>query len=90
MIDILQVIYSAQISAPSYEVMILLLVLTICLLLRATKTGLLAAYLFTYRWVWLMFERSFGPNQMIFLYGFLIFGFVVLILALISMLTQNH
>ncbi len=70
---------------PSWEVICLLTILTLCLLLKTNKMGLIASYLFAYRWGWLVFESSFGEHTS-FMYGYLIFGFIALILAVVSML----
>ncbi|MFH0879854.1 MAG: hypothetical protein V2A34_09090 [Lentisphaerota bacterium] len=79
------VLTTAEIPMPSYEVILLLCVLTLCLLFRATRIGLLTSFLFTYRWGWLIFEQTFGMQERTFVYGYFVFGFIALILAVFSM-----
>ena len=64
--------------------MLLLTILTLCLLLKTNRLGLVTSYVFAYRWGWLIFERSFG-HDMNFMYGYLFFGIMALTLIVISM-----
>ena len=83
--SILSVLSHTEVNMASYEVMLQLVILTGCLLFRASRLGLIAAYIFAYRWGWLVFERSFGTEQPAFIYGYMVFGFLTLILAVLSM-----
>ena len=78
---------SATLSIPLIETSLLLLVLTICLLLRFCRTGLLVAYLFIYRWGW-YYQEQFSPNdsynRMLFTTGYIVFGILVFVLAIIG------
>ncbi len=85
MINIVNALAQTDCSLPAYEVMILLMVLTVCLLMRASRIGLVAAYLFAYRWGWLLFDSTFARTQMGYVYGYLVFGIIALILAVFSM-----
>ena len=79
---IFQVTSHATLELPAIEVTALVILLACCLLFRFTRTGLLVAYLFVYRWGWLFFMEQ--PQEMLF--GYMFFGCVVGILTVISML----
>ena len=83
----------ATISIPGMEAIVLLVVLTICLLCRINRTGLVLAYIFTYRWG-LLFGRQFfsdGPKvNPVFLASYIVFGILVLTLALVAMMMATH
>ncbi|MDP2991466.1 MAG: hypothetical protein Q8O57_12980 [Kiritimatiellota bacterium] len=79
----------ATISIPGMEAMVLLIVLTICLLFRITRTGLVTAYIFTYRWGLLFGEQYFAGNARVyhvFLTSYIVFGILVLTLATVAMM----
>ena len=82
-----------MVSIPGMEAMALLIVLTICLLFRITRTGLVTAYIFTYRWGLLFGEQYFaGDAQVysIFLASYIVFGILVLTLAMVAMMVATH
>jgi hypothetical protein len=85
--DFLSIVRQSQVTAPGLEVMLLLLLVTICLLFRASKTGLLVSYLFVYRWGWLFIADTFGETS--FLFGYAVFGALVLLLSVVSMLRPD-
>ena len=79
----------ATISIPGSEVMVLLILLTICLLFRITRTGLVTAYIFTYHWGLLFGEQYFGGNPRIyhiFITSYIVFGILVGMLAIVAMM----
>lgn len=81
-LDIVQVASGAVLELPAMEVTGLILLLTCCLLFKFTKTGLIVAYIFVYRWGWLFFIDQ--PQEV--LVGYLVFGCFVGILTVIGML----
>jgi len=81
-------IQEASITIPLVELIISFLLLTICLLLRFPRVGLIVAYLFTYRWGWLFYlHNNFSGQQArnLFLTGYIIFGIIVLALTVVAM-----
>ena len=72
---------NTAVALPAIEVSILITVLTICLLFRFNRIGLVAAYVFTYRWGWLFFSKE---NHG-YLIPYFIFGGLVLFLTVISL-----
>ena len=79
----------ATISIPGMETMVLLILLTICLLFRITRTGLVMAYIFTYRWGLLFGEQYFAGDARvynIFLTSYIVFGILVVTLAMVAMM----
>ena len=83
----------ATISIPGMEAIVLLSVLTICLLFRITRTGLVLAYIFTYRWGLLFGKQYFAGDVRlynIFLSSYIVFGILVLTLALVAMMMATR
>ena len=80
-----------MISIPGMEAITLLILLTICLLFRITRTGLVTAYIFTYHWGLLFGEQYFaGEPQVyhVFITSYIVFGILVLTLALVAMVVS--
>ena len=75
----------ATLTLPAMEVTLLLAALSCCLVLKLTRTGLIIAYLFIYRWAWLIMKDS-GHD---FLLLFLVFGVIIGVLTVISMLRST-
>jgi hypothetical protein len=78
-------IRSASITLPLAEVVVLMGILTFCLLYSFPKAGLIAAYLFLYRWGWGSFSHL-GPK---FTVAYTVFGSFAAILAVLGMMKQR-
>ena len=74
------VLMSPYVTLPLVEAIILIAALVCCLLVGATKTGLIVTYIFSYRWGWILL-----PDNMIILFFYLLFGISVCALTVISM-----
>jgi len=81
--DLLSVIQHTTLPLPAIEVIALLVVLTACLLFRFSRMGLFTAYVFTYRWGWIIFEETRDTQ---YITGYLVLGVAAGILAVIGML----
>lgn len=84
---------AATITIPVIELVVLLLALALCLLLRFSRTGLIVAFLFAYRWGWrFCLHASIIDQQMRTpcLSGYIVFGILVLTLSIIAMTVSNH
>ena len=82
-----------MISIPGMEAIVLLIVLTICMLFRINRTGLIMAYIFTYRWGLLFGEQYFASDAKVyhvFLTSYIVFGILVLTLALVAMMVATR
>jgi len=55
--NVLNIIKTANITLPAAEWGLLLIIMTYCLVFHMTRVGLIAAYLFSYRWGWLLFAE---------------------------------
>ena len=86
--EFLEIIKTARISLPVFEITTLIIALSVCLANRWTRCGLVAAYLYVYRWGWLFFAKQ----STIFFGIYLLLGGLVATLAVIDMLTEarNH
>lgn len=73
---------NANLSLPALEVSLLLVVLTCCLVFRFSKTGLIASYIFSYRWGWLFFT----DHEQEYLLAYLVFGIVVGTLTVVQLM----
>jgi len=83
----------AMISIPVMEAIVLLVLLTICLLFRITRTGLVTAYIFTYRWGLLFGEQYFAGDTRVynvFLTSYIVFGILVVTLAMVAMMIATR
>jgi len=83
----------AMISIPGMEAMVLLILLTICLLFRISRIGHIIAYIFAYRWGLLFGEQYFARDAKVyhvFLTSYIVFGILVLTLALVAMMMATH
>ena len=83
----------AMISIPGMEALVLLILLTICLLFRINRTGLVMAYIFTYRWGLLFGEQYFAGDPQVyhvFLTSYIVFGILVLTLAMVAMMVATR
>ena len=82
--EILVLIQNATISLPVTELTVLVFVLSLCLLFRFNKTGLMTSYIFAYRWGWIFFAGH--DEKYLFLY--LLWGVLVGIITVIGMIRQ--
>jgi hypothetical protein len=87
--EFLDTLRHTQVAAPSIEIIFLLALLAICLVFRATRIGLLVAYLFVYRWGWLFIAQTFGQEANTYLSGYAVFGVLVIALTVISMVRAS-
>ena len=79
----------AMISIPGMEAIALLVVLTICMLFRINRTGLITAFIFTYRWGILFGEQYFAGDAKVyrvFITSYIVFGILVVTLAVVAMM----
>lgn len=84
---------NATIAIPGMEAIVLLIVLTICLLFRITRAGLVMAYIFTYRWGLLFGEQYFAGDPQVynvFFTSYIVFGIMVLTLTLVAMIMTTR
>lgn len=79
--DFLAIVRDATITLPAVELTMLLGLLTLTLVFRLARTGLLASYMFVYYWGWSLFVGH-RPKFMV---GYLVFGGAVAILTAIGM-----
>lgn len=82
----------ATIAVPLVETTVLLISLTICLLFRFSRAGLILAYLFLYRWGWTIQIGLFTADpkmQAAFSVGYMVFGILVVTFTVVGMLVHN-
>ena len=80
--EIFSILKNATITIPIFEIAILISALSIFLVARVTRIGLITAYLFSYRWG-LTFCQKEIPSYLVF---YLVFGFAIGLLTVVSIL----
>jgi len=80
------VITKSQLTLPAFELVLLMILLSLGLLFRYSRTGIVIAYLFAYRWGWGITEQlSDGAH-----FGYMLFGVTVGILAVLGMFADTR
>ncbi|MBN1670929.1 MAG: hypothetical protein JXR37_07845 [Kiritimatiellae bacterium] len=79
-------IMGAEVPIPVWEAMLLLALLTLCLLFRYSRPGLVIAYVFTYRWGWRFCQQGALTVWNTFAIVYVLFGTAVLALVAATML----
>ena len=80
---------SATLSIPMVETILLFAVLTICLLFRFSRIGLIVSYVFVYRWGWAVRQQILPDNPNItslFTTSYMIFGLMVFTFVIVGMI----
>ena len=89
MMEIIQQMLEAAVKEtlplPAIEVTALIMILTVCLLFKFTRVGLVVAYLFAYRWGWIFFLGQ--STEM--MTGYLIFGCLTGVLTVVGMMRSS-
>lgn len=84
--EALRVIFYHQLPVPTWEILTLLAVVSVCMLLRASRTGTIITYLFTLR---LALRFASGYFNTMALMTALTFGFIVLFLGIVAFIDEN-
>ena len=84
----------AELTVPLMETTIVFVLLTICLLFRLSRTGLIIAYLFFYRTGWTTLQHvisHLAPSSKTFTStAYIVFGILVFTFASIGMIHSSH
>ena len=80
--ELLSLLRDACIPLPVVELSLLILLLSVSLVFRLTRFGLITAYLFVYRWGLLFFLKQ--GSQLVAFY--LVFGFAIGIATIIGLI----
>ncbi len=89
-IQLFEAFQHSSITLPTLEIMLLLVLITLCLLFRWNRAGLIIAYVDAYRWGWIFFNEAFKGQFQDYLVGYYIFGVSVAILYLFSWYFATH
>ena len=87
--EFLEIVNQTTVPIPTLEILALLVILTISLIFKSTRVGLLMAYLFVFRWGWLFIHATFGEEHEIFMISYLVFGAFVTALSIVMMLRSE-
>ena len=80
--EMFNLVNDASLTLPAMELALLLIIVSICLVLKFSRTGLITGYIFAYKWGWTFCLAS-APGHMLI---YMIFGAVVCILSVVNML----
>ena len=61
--EFLQIVQQTHVPIPTIELLVLLIILTVSLVFKSTRIGLLMAYLFVFRWGWLFIQETFQRTE---------------------------
>lgn len=84
-----QTFVESTITTPAPEIMLLVLMTTICMIARWSRLGLLLAFGYAYRWGWLLMHREFGSYHGM-LTAYYISGIIAVVGAIIAFLMQKE
>jgi hypothetical protein len=84
--DFLLLIANEQLAVPTWEILMLLAVVSISLLLRATHVGIFITYVFTLHIAWKFLTLHFPLPALI---AFAVLGGLILLLGLFDVLTER-
>jgi hypothetical protein len=84
----------AELNVPLLETTIVFVLLTVCLLFRLSRTGLIIAYLFFYRVGWTVLQHVIGSldasSKTFTSTAYIVFGILVFTFAIIGMIHSSH
>jgi len=83
--DAYQIIKSSQLTLPSIEVALFVVLLAIALLYRYNRAGMVVAYIFAARWGWMVVKTLPSAAQT----TYIVMGMLVGALAIISMFSDK-
>lgn len=87
--ELLEIIRQTNVPIPTLELLALLIILTVSLIFKATRIGLLMAYLFVFRWGWLFIHETFRGQHETFVISYLAFGALVTVLSVIMTIRSS-
>lgn len=83
---IMEITRNASVTLPALEITVLLVMLSVCLLFKFARIGLFTAYVFSYKWGWMIFANDSQKSML----GYAVFGIIVGTLTTIIMLGNSH
>lgn len=83
--ELLHTILLVKIDLPGIELMALLTIMSLALVFRFPRTGLIAAYIFSYRWGW----QAITVNSPSALVAYMVFGILVGTLSVVGFLRST-
>ena len=83
--ELTEVISTSQLTLPAFELVMLMILLSLALLFRYSRTGIILAYLFAYRWGWEITNNLSDGAHL----AYMGFGVVVGILSVLGMFADT-
>lgn len=86
-------LHGTELPIPVVETFLVFGILTICLLFRFSRVGLIVAYVFVYRWGWTVRHLIFSEDILSynrFVIAYIVFGILVLTFTIIGMVRSER
>ncbi len=83
-----QTFAQSTVSTPAYEIMLLLVMTTVCLLTRWSRLGLLLVFGYVYRWGWIFMRQEFSTQTQLII-GYSIAGIIVIVGSIIAFMMDR-
>ena len=61
--ELFKISQTGAITLPSYEVLLLVAILCVCLLVQSQRVGLICSFLFSYKWGWQFIKAELAPQS---------------------------
>lgn len=84
-VDLIKTFNQSTIPLPAGEVMLFLVFITICLLLRLNRLGIIVSFIAAYRWGWIYIGSTFRNQYHDYTTGYFFFGVSVVLLYIVSL-----
>ena len=90
--ELWQTVAEAKATVPVPQLLVFLAVLSVCLLFRLTRTGLILSFLYTFYLGWLFCAKELiekDPDYEVYGIGYIFFGGLILLLSVIGMIMKK-
>ncbi|TAN37940.1 MAG: hypothetical protein EPN23_03765 [Verrucomicrobia bacterium] len=89
MYEFMQTLAVNTVNVPAHEILVVLVLQSLCYLFRTARIGLLVSYTFVYRLGWSFMLGHFGLEGAPYFYAYGAFGALMLLLAFWGMIHDN-
>ena len=87
--EFLRTLAADTVGVPAHEILVVLVLQSLCYLFRTPRIGLLVSYMFVYHLGWSFILRHVGLQAVSYLYAYGAFGVLMLCLAFWGMIRDN-
>jgi hypothetical protein len=87
--EFMQALTASEVIVPAHEIVVVLVLQSLCYLFRTPRIGLLVSYVFVYRLGWSFMLSRFDLENAPYFYAYGIFGVLMLCLAFWGMIRDS-